>query len=152
MRLESSRQCPTQMAGPGVTSALTIAGKANGYTGSRCRWKDSGTDRQVCQRQVWVARPAAKPHGEAPLLTAQCQAALLTQNSHARRAERQWMPKWQYPQRQCPPKSGKMKLCSEINVLKVITQVFPSEVLTEVLSMLRTRLSNGKCPHGGFDT
>lgn len=30
----------------------------------------------------------------------------------------QWMPKWQYPQRQCPPKSGKMKLCSEINVLQ----------------------------------
>lgn len=30
----SSTQCPAQMAGPRVTSAPTIAGKANGYTGA----------------------------------------------------------------------------------------------------------------------
>lgn len=54
---------------------------------SRCRWKDSGTGRCASARCGWQ-EPATKPHGEAPLLTAQCQAALLTQNSHARRAER----------------------------------------------------------------
>lgn len=35
-------------------------------------------------------------------------------------------------------------------LLQVITQVFLPKVLTEVLSMLRTGLPNGKCPHGGF--
>lgn len=88
MRHRSSRQCPTQMAGPGVTSALTIAGKANGYTGAAADGKTQGQTGRCASARCGWQEPATKPHGEAPLLTAQCQAALLTQNSHARRAER----------------------------------------------------------------
>lgn len=115
-----------------------------------CRWKDSGMGRCASARCGWQ-KPAAKPHCEAPLLKAQCQAALLTQNSQTRRAEGSVKAKVAIP----PAGSAHLSLGEQNHVQKsmfskVITQVFPSEVLTEVLSMLRTRLPNGKCPHGGF--
>lgn len=45
---------------------------------------------------------------------------------------------------------GKHDCVQKSMFFKGITQVFLSEVLTEVLSMLRTGMPNGKCPHGGF--
>lgn len=61
------------------------------------------------------------------------------------------VPKWQYSQQPVTHLSlGKHNCVQKSMFFKGITQVFLSEVLTEVLSMLRTGLPNGKCPHGGF--
>lgn len=100
-------------------------------------------------RQVWVAGASNEHHCGAP--PARCQAAWITESGHGREAEG-----WVSAKVAVPPagrahlRLGKPSRVQKRTLSTVITQVFLSEVLTEVLSMLRTGLPNGKSPHGGF--
>lgn len=133
-----------------ATSAPTVAGKAKGSNRSCNRWKDLGTGRcGWCQGQVWVAGAGEEHHSEAPLLTARCQAALSQKTGRG--------VKHRVGAKVAIPSAGRTHLSPEKKnyvqksmFSKVIRQVCLSEVLTQVLSMLKTGPPNGKCPRGGF--
>ena len=97
----SNRQCPAQMAGPGVTSAPTIAGKANGYTGAATDGKTQG--------RAGVPAPGVGGRSQRLNLIVRlpCSQHSARQHCSHRTAMKeglkaQWMPKWQYPQKAVP--------------------------------------------------
>lgn len=125
--------------------------QSKGWQRNCYRWKDLGTGMcGRCSARCGWQEPMTNIAEVSPL-TACCQTALLAGNSRRRGTESRTCAKVVVPMAGSAHLSlGKHNCVQKSMFFKVITQVFLSEVLTEVLSMLRTGLPNGKCPHGGF--
>lgn len=144
---KSSMQRPAQMVGPRTTSAPTTAGKAKGQTAT-------ATDGQT-QVQAGVGGASARYGWQEPMISITERLPCLLHGARLHCSQK--MAKDRVSTDTAAPPAGSNRLslgqqsCVQESMLfRVTTQVFLSEVLTEVVSALRTGRPNGKCPHGGF--